>query len=60
MAFSVQHRGEVADGDERVRVLVTQRPARQPQGLAQQRLGGGEVALGMQQVAEVVDARERV
>eukprot|EP00964_Phaeocystis_antarctica_P011889 scaffold6562_cov60-Phaeocystis_antarctica.AAC.6 len=60
LQYTVEHRAEVAHGDERVRVLIAQRLARHLQRLAQQRLGSGEVVLGVQQVAEVVDAGERV
>eukprot|EP00964_Phaeocystis_antarctica_P070050 scaffold42617_cov57-Phaeocystis_antarctica.AAC.3 len=76
VALGVQQRAEVADGDERVRMLIAERVALHLQSLAVQqlsggvvffglqqyaeRLSGGEVALVVQQRAEVADGDERV
>ena len=41
----MQQRGEIPDGDERMRMLIAEGLAQPLQRLAQQRLSGGKVAL---------------
>eukprot|EP00964_Phaeocystis_antarctica_P031170 scaffold17644_cov54-Phaeocystis_antarctica.AAC.3 len=54
-AFGLQQQVQVLDGAERARMTIAEGLAPHLQRLAAQRLGSGEVALGMQQRAEVVD-----